>query len=118
MMRFCNVLTLCKKTGEVSFNITHLFQMRDGKTEDIEHLGKIVRCTLLNKNGFVSRYLFKKDKSLSFWTDSNMYIGKYKMDDFRLGCATIAPFPIILLSAFVGFPWKTCIIIGGVLYYI
>jgi hypothetical protein len=117
-MRFHDVLTFCKKTGEVTFNITHLFQMRDVKTEDVEHLGKITRCTLLKKNGFLSSFLFKKDNTLSFWTDSDLYVGKYKMNDFRIGCATMAPFAIILSSAFLGFPWKTCIVIGGVLYFV
>ena len=117
-MRFRNVLTFDKKTEKVMFNISDLFKMRDVKSEDVEHLGMITRCSLLTKNGFLSSYLFKKDNTISCWTKSDLYIGKYKMDDFRIGCATIAPFAMVLSSAFLGVSWKTYVIIGGILYFI
>jgi hypothetical protein len=63
-MRFCDVLTIDKNNGDVSFNISNLFQMRDGKYEDIAHLGKITRCSLLKKMAFSVVFFLRRTQIL------------------------------------------------------
>ena len=116
-MRFCNVLTFDKKTEKVSLDISNLFKMRNINSKDITHLGKIIRCSLLKKNGLLSSFIFKKDTGISCWTNSDLYIGKYKLDDFRLGCVTLSPFVLLVSSVFFRVPLKAYIIIGGLFYF-
>ena len=111
MMRFEKVLTFNKSKGKVDFNLKHFCQMRDVTTDDVSHLGKIVRYIVLYQNDYKSYRIHFTKWHILFKNDI-MYFGKYKVDDFNMGFVVLTPFALFILLLLNSISIKLYIIIG------
>ena len=116
-MRFNQVLTFDKTKGSTKFNLKNLCQMRDVSTDDVSHLGKIVRYNVMYKNGLTSYKVHFTKWHIIFDKDGMMYIGKYKMDDFNIGFVTLIPPVLFSLIILTNISIKLYIVLGIFLFF-
>ena len=88
-MRFEQVLTFNKTDGVTKFNLEKFCKMRSVHTEDVSHLGKIIRYNVLYKNGIASYRIFFTKWNIVFDKSNNIGIGKFKINDFNIGFSAL-----------------------------
>jgi hypothetical protein len=119
-MRFRDVLTFNKDTCKASFSFSNLCKIRNFYTEDVSHIGKVIKYCVLGTNNVVN---YKVPL-----TDIHVLIDKktgksravqYNPDlDFTIGMFVVVPSTIIIAGILYRIPFKMYLVLGLIGLYV
>ena len=113
LMRFKDVLTYDKDKLGISFNFKNLCKMRNVTTEDVSHIGKVIKYCCLGSRGIVNYKVPLTDLHVQINKKTgDVGVGKYETDDFTIGMCAVVPTSLVILAIAYRVPLKLYVMLG------